>query len=154
MLSLQIRKLHAYIGMLIAPTVLFLAATGVLQIYSLHEAHPGYTPPGLIEELSGIHKDQRFGKGHTDPGDERPHAAGSATEAPHADAAPHEGKARSAHTATTLLKAFFTAVAIGLMFSTLAGIWMALQQGARRRTHLVLLLIGALVPAILIALTA
>ena len=57
---MQIRTLHAYIGMLIAPTVFFFAATGLLQIYSLHEAHPGYTPPSLIEKLSAVHKDQHF----------------------------------------------------------------------------------------------
>ena len=53
-----------------------------------------------------------------------------------------------------LLKAFFAVVALGLIFSTGAGIWMALQQAARRRTHLVLLAIGTFVPLILAALTA
>jgi hypothetical protein len=53
-----------------------------------------------------------------------------------------------------LLKAFFALVAIGLIFSTVAGIWMALQQAMRRRTHLVLLAIGTFVPLILGALTA
>jgi hypothetical protein len=146
---MQIRRLHAYVGMFIAPTVFFLAATGLLQVYSLHEAHPGYTPPALIEMLSAVHKDQRFAMGHKEPPEAaRPHAAGPASEPPHAE------RPRNAHIATTLLKAFFTLVALGLIFSTGAGIWMALQQAARRRTHLVLLATGTLVPVILAALTA
>ena len=154
MLSLQIRKLHAYIGMLIAPTVIFFATTGLLQIYSLHEAHPGYTPPPLIEMLSAVHKDQRFSMGHRPPGGERPHAAKTMPEAPRTGEAPHGNKNRGSHIATMLLKAFFASVAIGLIFSTGAGIWMALQHAMRRRTHLVLLAIGSLVPLILAALTA
>jgi hypothetical protein len=149
---LSIRKLHAYVGMFIAPTMLFFATTGLLQIYSLHEAHPGYTPPVLVEELSAVHKDQRFAMAHKGPpGGERPHAAGPASAALHADEAPR--RAQHSHMATNLLKGFFTLVAIGLIFSTLAGLWMALQQSMRRRTHLVLLLIGALAPVILAALT-
>jgi hypothetical protein len=157
LVSMLIRKLHAYIGMLIAPSVLFFAATGTLQIYNLHEAHAGYTPPPVIEALSAVHKDQRFGAGHKHPAEaehaEGPAAAGPHADAPHEDAAPHKSGARKSHMATILLKAFFTLVAIGLIGSTLAGLWMALQQRVRRTAHLVLLLIGALVPAILAALT-
>jgi hypothetical protein len=126
-----------------------------LQIYSLHEAHGSYTPPAFIEELSAVHKDQRFSMDHHGgpAGGEHQHdgrtGIGSATRREaHADQAHH------AHFATALLKAFFALVAIGLVFSTLAGIWMALQQRLRRRTHLVLLLVGTIVPLILGALTA
>jgi hypothetical protein len=149
---MQIRILHTYIGMLIAPTVLFLATTGLLQIYNLHEAHPGYTPPLLIEKLSAIHKDQRFSAGHEEPHDAAPpHAA--KPPAPHVEESNHERNSR-AHLATSILKAFFAAVAIGLVVSTCLGIWMGLQHRLRRRTHLVLLVIGAVIPLTLAALTA
>jgi hypothetical protein len=151
----SIRKLHAYIGMLIAPTVLFLAMTGLLQIYNLHEAHAGYMPPALVAALSAIHKDQRFAMDRKGPpGGEHEHAAAPAPNAPPGHEAGHDGNARFSHTATALLKAFFALVALGLIFSTLAGIWMALQQSLRRRTHLVLLAIGIVVPVALAALTA
>jgi hypothetical protein len=151
---MQIRILHACIGMLIAPSVLFFAATGLLQIYSLHEAHSGYTPPALIESLSAIHKDQRFGHGHAEPADAgHHHADGPEEGAPHDAVASRGGKPRGARIATTLLKAFFAFVATGLILSTLAGTWMALQQRLRRRTHLALLLIGAAVPAMLAFMT-
>ncbi len=151
---LSLRTLHAYIGMLIAPTVLFLAATGFVQIYSLHEAHGSYTPPAFIEELSAVHKDQRFSMDHHGgpAGGEHQHDTGPASEAPRGAA--HADQAHHAHFATALLKAFFALVAVGLVFSTLAGIWMALQQRLRRRTHLVLLLVGTIVPVALVVLTA
>jgi len=56
----SIRIWHMYIGILIAPSVLFFALTGALQIFSLHEAHGSYEPPALLEKLSRLHKDQVF----------------------------------------------------------------------------------------------
>lgn len=151
---LSIRQLHAYLGMLIAPSVLFFATTGLLQIYSLHEAHGSYTPPAVIEELSAVHKDQHFVMDrHKGPqGGEHPHDAAAAAEAPHHHDAEHGSEA--AHMATTVLKAFFAFVAIGLICSTLAGLWMGWQQSLRRRTHVILFLIGAIVPVALVVLTA
>lgn len=143
---MTIRTLHAYIGMLIAPSVLFFAFTGLLQIYSLHEAHGDYTPPPIIAKLSAVHQDQHFvaGHGHDDAG---PHDAHADVDAPM-----HHDHDEELGTARTLLKAFFAAVATGLFLSTLAGVWMALQQPLRRRTHLVLLLIGTILPITLAAL--
>jgi hypothetical protein len=151
---MQIRRLHAYIGTFIAPSVIYFAATGLLQIYSLHEAHGNYTPPKIIEMLSGIHKDQRFGAGHHDaPDSDEAHSDIPAAADAHPNHAPKGEKAHHSQFATSLLKLFFSLVAVGLIFSTSFGIWMALQQGIRRRTHLVFLVTGALVPAILAALT-
>ena len=148
-LLMQIRSLHTYVGMLIAPAVLFFACTGILQIYSLHEAHGAYTPPPLIEKLASLHKDQVFALGHHGP---PPGAAASHAPKP-AGPAP-SGEVHHAKLATTLLKAVFAAVAFGLIGSTCAGIWMALRQPARRRLYLVLLLIAAGVPLVLAALSA
>ena len=153
MASLQIRTLHAYIGMLIAPSLIFFAATGVLQIYSLHEGHPGYTPPALFERLGSLHKDQRLSNERHGPAeDDQPPPARAASAGP-GDEEPEKQEPRKSHIATTLLKAFFTAVAAGLIFSVGSGVWMGLQQPRRRRTHGVLLLIGTLVPVVLAVLT-
>lgn len=146
---MPLRTLHAYIGMLIAPSVLFFAFTGLLQIYSLHEAHGDYTPPPLIVKLSAVHQDQHFVQGHDH--DDGPHGDAHAHPAAPGDAAAHHHD-EGLGTARTLLKAFFAAVATGLFLSTLAGLWMGLQQPLRRRAHLVLLLIGAIVPIALAAL--
>ncbi len=55
-----VRLWHHYIGFLIAPSLLFFAFTGSLQLFSLHEAHGDYHPPALIEALGNVHKDQVF----------------------------------------------------------------------------------------------
>lgn len=149
---MQIRTLHAYIGMLIAPSVLFLTFTGLLQIYGLHEAHGSYTPPAVIAELSAVHKDQHFVT-HDDHDDGPHNAAPHDHEAPDHDAAPpHHDHDEGLGTARVLLKAFFASVAAGLFLSTSLGMWMALRQRAKRTAHLILLAIGTFVPAILAAL--
>jgi len=146
-LLMQIRTIHTYVGMLIAPAVLFFACTGILQIYSLHEAHGGYTPPPLIEKLARVHKDQVFALEQKGP----PPAAASA---PKPASPPPGGEKHHVKLATTLLKAVFAAVAVGLIGSTCAGLWMALRQPGKRRLYLMLLTIGAAVPLVLAALSA
>jgi hypothetical protein len=147
-LSVQLRVVHTYVGMLIAPSVIFFAATGILQIYSLHEAHPGYTPAPLIEKLGKVHKDQAFIAGRKRPPGAAPKAA--RPDGPHG---PEGGAEKGPSAPTALLKLFFAIVAVGLIASTLIGVWVGLQQRLRRRTCLVLLLVGLAVPVILAALT-
>jgi hypothetical protein len=156
-----LRKLHAYVGMLIAPATLFMAATGLLQIYSFHESHAGYTPPPLIEKLGLLHKKQLFAAaGHRGPppgaqpvkppGEDA--AKGQAQAGAQAAAkAPNGGEARKTKLSTTLLKAFFAAASLGLIFSTATGIWIALSQPTRRRLYLALLVIGVVIPVALAA---
>ena len=151
---LSLRKLHAYVGMLIAPTVLFLAATGILQVYSLHEAHRDYTPPALIAECERSSQGPALFAGSSWRTGRRRAPARRGTGFGRAARRCACESAHHPHIATALLKAFFAFVAIGLVFSTLAGIWMALQQSLRRRTHLVLLLLGTIVPVALAVLTA
>lgn len=148
-LLMQIRALHTYVGMLIAPTVLFMAFTGIVQIYGLHEAHEGYTPPAILEKLGSVHKDQRFAPGHH-------HAPppGAAAQPGGGAAKPPKDDDDQPNMAIALLKAFFAAVSVGLIFSTFTGIWMALRQGGKRRGYIVLLVIGAAVPALLAAFSA
>jgi hypothetical protein len=52
------RRFHLFIGVFIAPSILFFAGTGALQLFSLHEAHGSYEPPSVIEALAKVHKDQ------------------------------------------------------------------------------------------------
>jgi hypothetical protein len=127
-----VRRWHSYVGLFIAPSVLFFALTGALQIFNLHEAHGRYVPAALVEKLSSVHKDQVFAFGDH-------HAAEpqSAPVAPEAEDRPP--------VSTTLLKGFFLLVAVALMLSTAFGIWMGLQLRARRLAW-TLLLAGALLP--------
>jgi hypothetical protein len=145
---MQLRTLHAYVGMLIAPTVLFMAATGLLQVYSLHEDHGSYHAPKALEVLGSLHKDQKLPSGDADEHhhhDDAPPPAENGTPK-HGDS-DHHGPAHP--WAIALLKVCFAAVAIGLIGSTSVGIWMALQNRLKRLTHIILLAIGALAPLVL-----
>lgn len=141
--NMLLRRIHTWTGMLIAPSVLFFATTGALQLYSLHEAHGDYTPPSLLVALGSLHKDQKL------PGPPKPEAAAdkAGPEDHHDD---HDHAAHAPKPATALLKITFLGVAVGLVFSTLLGLWMALQDRLRRGTNLVLLAVGFAVPLALV----
>src|SRR5271156_1447482 len=53
-----IRLIHHYIGVFFAPTILFFAITGSLQMFGLHETSRGsaYVPPAILVHLSQLHK--------------------------------------------------------------------------------------------------
>ena len=139
----SIRVWHTYLGILIAPSVLFFALTGALQIFSLHEAHGRYEPPALLEKMSSLHKDQVLEpKAHED------HAArdSDAGANPPAAAQPAE----SPPLRTTVLKWFFLLVALGLIVSTFLGLWMGLTHITRKRTGWWLLAVGIAAPVVLV----
>jgi hypothetical protein len=143
MISSTLRQWHAYVGLFIAPSVLFFSLTGAIQIFNLHEAHGSYQPAVLLEKLSAVHKDQVFEERHhqSAPVHDAPHAAaGAAGDQP----AAAEDEEQSA--STLALKWFFLAVSLGLAASTLIGIWMGMTQIRRKGLAWTLLSVGALVP--------
>jgi hypothetical protein len=132
-----LRTWHSYIGLFIAPSVLFFSLTGAVQLFSLHEAHGSYQPPALVEKLSSVHKDQVFAFGdHHTP-------------APQADAGNDEDRTPPS---TLMLKWFFLLVALCLVVSTAFGIWMGLTQIRQKRLSWVLLIAGTLIPVGLLVL--
>jgi hypothetical protein len=135
----SIRLWHSYIGILIAPSVIFFALTGALQIFNLHESHGSYTPPVLIEKLSSLHKDQVFEqKQHDEP--EAESKSGQQRPVPPAE---HE---KGPTLGTMLLKWFFLFVALALTASTALGLWIGLTHIQRKRTGWWLLLAGVILP--------
>jgi hypothetical protein len=138
-----IRQWHTYLGAFIAPSVLFFALTGSLQLFALHEAHGAYRPPLVIEKLGMVHKDQVFAaKPKRAP---PPATAGK----PKAEAAKSEPGPK---TSTKALKWLFLAVAAGLVISTCLGLWMALFHNRNKGVAWVLFLAGAAVPVLILAL--
>ena len=150
-----IRQWHMMIGVFIAPTVLFFAFTGIVQIFSLHEARGGYHPPALIEGLGSVHKDQIFRvkpakpatAAHHDDHDDADHADHDHAAAP-GDHAPAKPKLQPIK--VYALKWLFTFVALGLATTTCLGLWMALSYGRNRRTLWVLLAAGIILPVLLV----
>jgi hypothetical protein len=146
MMSAGLRRWHSYIGLFIAPSVLFFALTGAVQIFNLHEAHGGYQPPVWIEKLSAVHKDQVFRK----PEDHHDDAAGPAASAAGGAAPAAEDEEDRVSGPTLALKWFCLLVALGLTGSTSIGIWMGITQLRPRSTAWALLLTGALLPLCLL----
>lgn len=147
-----VRRIHTYLGLLIAPSVLLFALTGALQIYKLHEAREGYVPPPVVEKLGMVHKIQVYKARGKRPG---PPAAEAAKAAPAAAAKPAEAKAPAKEKlAVTLLKAIFLLVSIALAAATVLGAWMAVAYGREKKLSWILLAIGTVIPAVLIVLSA
>jgi hypothetical protein len=134
----NVRLWHSYAAVLIAPSVLFFAFTGALQLFNLHEAHDGYQPAAFIEKLGRLHKDQIFAPDkHHHPAAQRPPASSdddsSVTRRP-----------------TLLLKYFFLVVAIGLISTTSLGLWIAFTRQRRPALTWALLVAGIVVPLLLL----
>ena len=164
-----IRQWHTMTGVCIAPSIMFFALTGIVQLFSLHEAHAGYQPPALIEGMGSVHKDQIFkvkpprpapgaaaAADHHDDADadhDHDHADADHADADHAVAAPADhaaAKPKGAPIKVYILKWVFTFVALGLLTSTGLGLWMALSYGRNKRLLWALLAAGVVVPLLLV----
>jgi hypothetical protein len=137
----SIRRIHAWLGVLFAPTIMFFALTGTLQMYELHDVAPGETP-GLIAKAAMVHTHQT----PTVPVRQaRPQAAPEHEQKP---AAP-QGE-RAARPTTLPLKLFFTLMAISLIASSILGLWIAFTSKRDRRLHVGLLVAGFVLPIVLL----
>ncbi len=136
-----LRKMHTYIGVFIAPTILFFATSGGLQLVGLHEAHGNYRPPVFVQKLARTHMEQIYG---IKP-DDRGH--------PKQDALMHEDSQSSdgPNLPVVLLKLFFLLVACGLIATTGLGLWFAWRARSGPRALLGTFLIGVLIPIFLLA---
>lgn len=151
----QIRRLHHYFGVFLAPTILFFALSGALQTFRLHEAKGwGGPPPQWLAVMGNIHKDQELSHAKAKPqkpapAPVKPADAHDADGDHHEDADHHEGAAVDS---ALLLKIFVVLVAVGLMFSTILGVIIALNNSATRRASVTLLVAGTILPALLLIL--
>ncbi|OYW25517.1 MAG: hypothetical protein B7Z44_18715 [Caulobacter sp. 12-67-6] len=140
-----IRRIHGWLGLFIAPSVMFFALTGAYQLYGLHETQPGYQPAPLVEKLGRVHMKQTFElKPKRAPA---PVQAGGPAQ-PKPAAKPEDGPKLS----VAILKALFLVVAIALAAATILGVWMALTYGRDKRLGWILLVAGAVAPVLLITL--
>lgn len=91
-----VRYTHLYLGVFIAPALLFFAFTGALQTFSLHETIRGssYKPPAWIATLAQIHKKQTMTIPARRLPPPTPQAAGPGSDKPGSDK-PGSGKSGS-----------------------------------------------------------
>ncbi len=136
--SQLLRRWHTYLGAFIAPSILFFAFTGALQLFSLHEAHDGYQPAPVIEKLAQLHKNQVFALKHRGPPPGKAPASGAS-----GPAVPHDDQPAIR---TYVLKWFFLLVALELIVSTAFGIWIGLSRRRGRKTTIGLIAAGCVLP--------
>jgi hypothetical protein len=158
------RLVHLYLGVFIAPALLFFAFTGALQTFSLHETTRGssYKPPAWAVTLGQIHKKQtpivpvRRQPSPDRPADKSPDKSTDrsqpATAPPQSAQSPSqkpaEAPAPKPHNALPL-KIFFLLVAIGLFISTISGIYMSYKYIRNRALITVILVAGFVIPVLL-----
>ena len=166
---LLLRKLHLYLGTLFAPAIIFFAVSGMLQVLGVHESEDAEAaqPPRWIVTLASIHKDQRLSrpKPQNVPGAIEQMRADHANESEHDHADGHDhdhdhdhangsddkGAPEAAAWSQKLLKAFVLLMALGLIASAVMGIIIALNNQRTRRTAIVMMLAGMLLPLGLLA---
>lgn len=150
-----IRQMHLYTGVFFAPTIIFFAFTGFLQTYSWHE---GANAPRWIVALENVHTHQRMpppppqlaaspapaGAGTGTPA-ENSAPAMSTPPAPQASAAPAR-PAAPRRKRSAPLRAFMGLMAVGLIGSSLAGIYMGFRLGRPAALIWGLLLAGTIIP--------
>jgi hypothetical protein len=146
-----LRTWHSYIGLFIAPSVLFFSLTGAVQLFSLHEAHGRYQPAAVVEKLSSVHKDQVFAFGDHHKPPEPPADAGKPGAGPGPGPGAQDDDDRTPPS-TLMLKWFFLLVSLCLVVSTALGIWMGLTQIRQKRTSWIMLIGGTLIPVVLLVL--
>jgi hypothetical protein len=158
-----VRQIHLYVGVFIAPALLFFALTGGLQVFSLHETTRGsdYKPPAWLVTLAQVHKKQTtFVPAHKPkPMDADSHPAANPPGAPTDSAsgatatpvAPMQIKPdapRGEPKNPLPLKVFFAFVALGLFVSTLIGLYMAYRYTRRPMLVSAILLAGVVLPIV------
>jgi len=132
----RLRQYHNWVGLFFAPAITFFALTGTAQILGLHEDGPGYIAPAWIKPLANIHKHGELA--HT----AKPELAAPAVEE-HRLSAPQPERPGYARIFIALLGILLTA-------STALGIGIAILNKAARKSTILLLVGGVLVPIILL----
>ncbi|MEZ0244835.1 MAG: hypothetical protein ACAH11_15785 [Sphingomonas sp.] len=138
----KLRRYHLYLGMFFAPAILLFALSGALQTFRLQEEKGwGSEPPGWIVWMASVHKDSKLPKA-------KPAEAGDHKPAPKAAPKPPQGPPPF----KLPMQIFVTLLSIGLIFSTILGIAIALNNRALRKMSLGMLAAGTLLPLLLLML--
>lgn len=146
----SIRRLHAWLGVLFAPSIIFFALSGAFQLFGLHESERGETP-GLIAKMGMVHTHQTTQVPQRKP---QPQAKLEAPQANLMADIAHEGQhAAPPERPTTMpIKIFFLLMAVSLIASSVLGLWIAFTSKRDRTLHSVLLAAGVVLPVLLLAL--
>ncbi len=135
-----LRLYHHYIGVFLAPAILFFSFSGLIQVIGIQDQR-NPPPPGWISYIANIHK-------HQMPPKPRP-ASTPKPDGPKRGGGEHDDHD---HGGFTPLKIFALLVAIGLFVTTSIGLVIALTNRVLRRVSWVMVALGIAVPVVLILL--
>jgi len=151
-----IRLTHHYIGVFFAPTILFFAITGSLQMFGLHETSRGssYVPPAILIHLSQLHKKGTLYIPPRKAASSAPAMAdGPKANAPKPDASKSPAPTPASPAPSPLpMKIFFAATALSLAISTCTGLFMSWKYARRKAVVVGMLLVGISCPLLLLLL--
>lgn len=147
------RQWHLYLGTFFAPSILFFALSGALQLFGLHEGRPGesYQPPAWVAKMGSLHKNQTIAD-RRGPGPNAGAKPAGEIGRPVQTAAPRRFERRPVSKLTWALKWFFLATAVGLISTTFLGIYMSFKYNRSRALVWGMLLGGTAIPVVLIVL--
>ena len=116
------RQTHLFLGTFFAPAIIFFALSGALQTFSLHESRPGsdHKPPLWIEKMAQFHKKQNL---QTHP--PKPQPGARPTGMP--PRPPEQSRPNIP------LKCFVAAMSLGLIITSVLGVYIALIFGRDKR---------------------
>jgi hypothetical protein len=134
-----VRRIHGWLGVLFAPSIILFAFTGALQLFGLHETERGEAP-GVVAKLAMIHTHQTM----TIP---QRAARPPAPPAPRTDAPPQP---KSEPPSTLPLKLFFLVMALALITSSMLGVWIAFVSKRDQKLHVALLAAGIVLPIVVL----
>lgn len=138
-LQRQLRQFHRYCSVFFAPSILFFALSGLLQTVRLNDATPAGPAPAWIKWMAAIHKDQEPPRVRKP----RPAAPVDAKKAP-----PREAEEAPKFVPLKI----FVLLSLGLIFSTVLGLCIALMTAATRRVSAIVLAAGVTVPVMVMTL--
>ena len=149
-----IRQVHNFVGLFFAPTILFFAITGGLQMFGLHETSRGsaYVPPAILVHLSQLHKKgtlylpQRRAPQSTAGKPDGTRTEVSKPDTPKASPMPSAPPPPN----PLPMKIFFAATALALVTSTCTGIFMGWKYARRKSSVLIILVAGTVLPILLL----
>ena len=149
----SIRQVHNYVGLFFAPTVLFFAITGGLQMFGLHETSRGssYVPPPILVHLSQLHKKGTLylpPRKAVQQAQTKPDSAKPDIPKPNSQKSPQAPPDSPPNPLP--LKSFFTATALALVISTCTGVVMSWKYARRKSSVLLALAAGVLLPIVLL----
>lgn len=146
-----LRTIHLYLGAFAAPALFFMALTGGLQVFSLHETTRGssYVPPAWLASAARLHKKQTLvvpqPKTGSAPQSQRIQPAAGVSVAltrwPIASGMPAQQWA---------MKVFFALISVSLMVSILTGVFMAYRGSRRPYLISALLVAGLVIPLVIL----